>query len=56
MNILCGPNQSTREIDYVGPGMEMQKVELAKYVDRIFEDIFDRMKKNPLLIVFPNLF
>lgn len=53
MNILCGKGQSTRELDYVGPGMKTEKVELAMFVDKIFWDIFDRMEKNPLILMMP---
>ena len=56
MNILCGPNQSTKELDYYGPGMVLEKVELAIYVDKIFEDVVDRMSKNPFILAIPTLF
>ena len=56
MNILCGPNQSTKEVDYAGPGMVIEKMELAVFVDQIFTDIFGRMSSNPLLLVIPALF
>jgi len=56
MNILCGKDQSTKELDYMGPGMKTERMELAIFVEKIFWDIFERLEKNPLIIMMPELF
>ena len=43
-------------LKYAGPGMVDEDVELAEYVDNVIMDVFDRMKKNPLIIAFPQMF
>jgi hypothetical protein len=56
MNILCGHGQSTKELDYSGPGMKVEKIQLANFVDKIFWDLFERLSRNPLVIFNPSLF
>jgi len=55
MNILCGHSQSTKELDYCGPGMKIEKVQLADYMEKIFRDMMKRIKRIPLALLIPSL-
>ena len=56
MNILCGYGCSTTELNYVGEGMKSKMVEFADFIDMLFWDIFERMAKNPLIMLHPPFF
>jgi len=55
MNIMCGKGSSTTLLDYSGPGEKIEKMELADYMDKLFWDILDRFKANPLSTAIPSL-
>ena len=56
MNILVGKGWSTKPLKYAGVGMVEKDVELAEFVDKIFWDILDRIKYNPLILFSPEFF
>ena len=56
MNVMCGRGESTKLLPYVGPGMKMEERELADFLDKIVDDILERLSANPLVSIFPSLF
>jgi cytochrome P450 len=53
MNVMCGPGQSTKLLPYVAAGMKNEEHELADYLDKLFWDLLERVKVNPLVTIIP---
>ena len=56
LNVLLGEGKSSTELKYFAEGMKEEKLQLSHYIDKIILDVWDRIAKNPLILVCPSLF
>lgn len=56
MDIMLGMGQGAVVLKYVGPGMKVEDMQLAEFIDKVFWDVFDRLAANPAIILFPSMF